>query len=921
MKFTFDWKEYASIAREMVSEGCVLLKNENHALPIRSGERVSVFGRIQLDYYKSGMGSGGMVNAPYVVSILDGLKNCPEISLNEELLHVYEEWVKETPFDAGTGWTKEPWCQKEMIPAKELVKEAAFMSDIAVIILGRSAGEDKDNSAVPGSYLLTEEEEEMLSLVCENFGRTAVVLNVGNIIDMKWVEKYRPQAVLYAWQGGMEGGNGVADILTGKVSPSGKLSDTVAYDIADYPSAKNFGGTERNFYTEDIYVGYRYFETAAKDKVMYPFGFGLSYTEFDNHVTGFDVTDQTVSLKAAVKNIGEAAGREVLQVYYCPPQGKLAKPLRNLIRFQKTNLLAPGEEQELSLCFKISEMASYDDGGFTGNKSCYVLEAGNYEIYVGNSVRDVKMAGSFRIGELLVIEECTEACAPVQSFERMRIETGENVQIQWEEAPKRTADLSARIRQMRPRCMEYTGDRGWKLEDVRKGRITMEEFLAQLSDRDLICLTRGEGMCSPKVTPGIAAAFGGVTESLRKFGIPAAGCADGPSGIRMDCGTKAFSMPNGTLIACSFHTELAQRLYEMEGMELRKNKIDSLLGPGVNIHRNPLNGRNFEYFSEDPYLTGAMAAAELKGLHKYGVTGTIKHFACNNQETARTMTDSVVSERALREIYLKAYEMCVKEAGARCIMSTYGPLNGLWTAGNYDLITMILRGEWGYKGLVMTDWWAKINEEGEAGFRENTTPMVRAQNDIYMVVGDAFTNSSQDNTQEGLASGKITRGELVRNAANICRVVMHFPAMEFFMGVEDECEELNVPESALQEAVVMAPALLDGESLSLDLTGLKTDTGSNIQYSVKIPRRGKYRIEFRLKSDLGELAQMTMSVSLNNALLKMFTVNGTGGKWEEYDAEFDVFSAIDNYLNLYFAQSGIDVGGIRISFVSSEEDF
>ena len=196
MKYTFDWKEYAAIAREAAAEGCVLLRNENHALPIREGEKVSIFGRIQFDYYKSGTGSGGMVNTPYVVSILDGLKNSAGVTINEELLGIYEEWVRENPFDRGAGWASEPWCQKEMELSEELVKKASSQSDAALVVIGRSAGEDNDNSATKGSYLLTEEEERMLALVCANFERTAVILNVGNIIDMKWVETYQPQAVL-----------------------------------------------------------------------------------------------------------------------------------------------------------------------------------------------------------------------------------------------------------------------------------------------------------------------------------------------------------------------------------------------------------------------------------------------------------------------------------------------------------------------------------------------------------------------------------------------------------------------------------------------------------------------------------------------------------------------------------------------------
>ena len=275
MKYTFDWKEYANTARRAVAEGCVLLRNEENALPIKNGETVSVFGRNQFNYYKSGTGSGGMVNTPYVVSILDALKEEETITINQELLHIYEEWLTYHPFDEGKVWANEPWCKEEMELSPDVVKNAAGRSDMALVMIGRTAGEDKDNSATEGSYLLTAIEEKMLELVCSEFARVAVVLNVGNTIDMKFVEKYKPQAVMYVWQGGMEGGNGVADVLLGKVSPSGHLTDTIAKDISDYPSTKCFGDEFKNAYEEDIYVGYRYFETAAKEKVLYPFGFGL----------------------------------------------------------------------------------------------------------------------------------------------------------------------------------------------------------------------------------------------------------------------------------------------------------------------------------------------------------------------------------------------------------------------------------------------------------------------------------------------------------------------------------------------------------------------------------------------------------------------------------------------------------------------
>lgn len=927
MKFTMDYTKYASLARRAAAEGCVLLRNEKEALPIRDGETVSVFGRIQFTYYKSGTGSGGMVNAPYVRSILDGLRACGQIHINEKLEQVYRDWIEKNPFDIGAGWAQEPWCQKEMPVSAQLAQEAAEQSDLALVILGRTAGEDKDNSESAGSYLLSEEEERLLETVCGAFERTAVVLNVGNIIDMKWVDRYQPQAVLYVWQGGMEGGNGAADVLTGAVCPCGKLSDTIAEDISDYPSTVRFGDADCNIYAEDIYVGYRYFETFAPRKVRYPFGFGLSYTEFQTVVTGFQAGKENVKLSVCVTNTGKAAGKEVVQVYVSPSQGMLGKPVRNLIRFGKTTILAPGEGEDMEFSFSMKEAASYDDSGVTGHKSCYVLEAGEYGIYVGNDVRSARLAGRVSIEELLVTEECREILAPVKAFRRLRPVKASVPEEQGtilagnvdgpfaegqEATPLRTVDLAARIQAERPDGAVYTGDRGYQLSDVCDRKVSMESFLAQLSDDDLICLTRGEGMCSPKVTPGIAGAFGGVTENLKDFGIPVAGCSDGPSGIRMDCGTSAFALPNGTLLACTFNTHLVEELYEMEGMELRKNRIDTLLGPGINIHRNPLNGRNFEYFSEDPYLTGKMAVAQLIGMEKYGVTGTIKHFACNNQEFRRSFADSVLSERALREIYLKAFEIAVREGNARSVMTSYNPVNGIWAAGNYDLVTSVLRREWHYQGIVMTDWWAKMNEEGEEGTRENTTAMVRAQNDIYMVVADSESNASGDNTKEGLESGAITRAQLVRSASNICTFLMRSPVMNRFLDREfDVCEEKNRFEGVDGIGIILQQTEVT-DDCALDVSALNTGKGTNSTYILDFRQRGEYVIRFKVKSDALSLAQMPMSVFINNQLLKTVTITGTEGKWVEIEVGCRVFSSLQSYLRLYFGESGIEIGEIRI---------
>ncbi|MDE5932618.1 MAG: glycoside hydrolase family 3 C-terminal domain-containing protein, partial [Lachnospiraceae bacterium] len=330
----FDTQLYAKTARAVVAEGIVMLRNESQILPLKKGEKIALFGRGQFNYYKSGTGSGGMVNTSYVVGIREALRQSSFV-LNEELEKVYEDWLKDNPFDNGAGWGGEPWFQKEMPLTQELAARIRETSDTAVIVIARTAGEDQDNKPEAGSYLLTEGEEEMLRLVCSVFERTVVLLNVGNIIDMKWVERYQPAALLYVWQGGQEGGNGVLDVLEGKVSPSGKLTDTIAKDITDYPSTCNHGNRKKNIYQEDIYVGYRYFETFAKEKVLYPFGFGLSYTTFALETGQIEGGKKVLLFPVKVTNTGTCAGKEVVQIYCQAPQGALGKPARSLCGFAK----------------------------------------------------------------------------------------------------------------------------------------------------------------------------------------------------------------------------------------------------------------------------------------------------------------------------------------------------------------------------------------------------------------------------------------------------------------------------------------------------------------------------------------------------------------------------------------------------------
>ena len=909
--YKLDLERYAVLARQATAEGCVLLENEGQALPLREGERVAVFGRMAFHYYKSGLGSGGLVNTRYVVGILDALKDCKEIRLDEKLMGIYEDWIRENPFDEGQGWGRVPWCQKEMEVTDEMLG-CARDNDVSLVIIGRTAGEDQDNNAGPGSYCLTETEEDMIRRVCQVSKRTVVVLNVGNIIDMSWVKKYHPQAVLYAWQGGQEGGNGVADVLTGKVCACGKLTDTIAQSIEDYPSTENFGDPFKNYYKEDIYVGYRYFETFAKDKVLYPFGYGLSYTSFGIKAEILKNSEEELTVAAEVVNTGAVKGKEVVQVYAKVPQGKLGNPARRLIGFAKTGELKPGEKEEVVIVIPKYDLTSYDDSGVTGHKSCYVLEEGTYEIFVGSDVRSAESAGCYE-EKFRVVEKLQEACAPVEKFSRMKavLMPDGSYQAVTEEVPVRTVDPQERRKQNLPETLAYTGDKGYKLVDVLDGKVSMENFVAQISEEDLIAMFRGEGMCSPKVTPGTAAAFGGVTESMKALGIPVGCCADGPSGIRMDCGTKAFSLPNGTALGCTFNTELVSDLYEMTGKELRLNKIDSLLGPGMNIHRNPLNGRNFEYISEDPLLTGRICAAQVKAMAKSGIGSTIKHFCGNNQEVGRSTSDSVMSERCLREIYLKGFEMAVREGGARSVMTTYGSVNGLWTAGSYDLCTTILRKEWGFEGIVMTDWWAKSNYEGHQAEVQVKAPMVAAQNDIYMVVSDAKANPEKDDVEEMLHAGKLTLGELQRNGANILGFLLKSPSILLLTDriCAEELEAMNTKEADDVDAGDLIAITSDPETQEMVVDGslLHPAKGNTDILAVTNDYMGEFTVKFVLRSELGELAQLPISVFMDNIHKMTVSVQGTNGKWVEESRPFDMSFGHNHYIKLYYGADNLEI--------------
>lgn len=765
-KFIFE--PMPPVALKSAEESIVLLKNDNNTLPLKKEQVVSVFGRCQIDYFYVGYGSGGDVNAPYSINLIEGLKN-KNVHINNDLLKIYDDWCKDNPVNHGF-WGHWPMNYPEMTVDSALVSKAGKDSDIALVVIGRAAGEDRENKLEKGSYYLTDEEINMLNLVTANFDKVAVIMNCGNIIDMSWLKKYgdKISSVIYAWQCGMESGNALANILTGAVTPSGKLTDTIAQNYADYPSADNFGSKKFNNYEEDIYVGYRYFETFCPDKVLYPFGFGLSYTEFEIAPLEFAQIDNKFNVSVKVKNIGQCDGKEVVQIYVNAPKGKLGKAEKSLVTFAKTGTLASNEEEILNFSFSLYDMASFDDVGVTGNKFSYVLESGDYVFYAGNSVRTDLVCGKAKL-DFTVIQTLDEVCGVKNSFSRIK-STDDGMIKELVEVS--TPYLKKRIINNLPSPIGYKGGNA-NLSNVADGKITLDAFISTLTNDELETLAYGQGkMDSQYGVIGNAGAFGGTNKNLIDKGIKPIITTDGPAGIRIKKYTSLI--PCGTALASTWNTDLVNELAAVMGQEMKYHSTDVLLAPGMNIHRDVLCGRNFEYFSEDPLVSGKMAAAFVNGIQSAGVSACPKHFACNNQEVSRTKCDSRLSQRALREIYLKGFEICVKDSSPLNIMTSYNKINGVWSHYNYDLVTTVLRKEWKFTGNVMTDWWMQKSASPEFPSIDNNAYRIRAQVDVLMPGAMSRTGTYKPDKKllKAVDTTGITRAELERTAKNVLNLVL-----------------------------------------------------------------------------------------------------------------------------------------------------
>ncbi|MBO5454463.1 MAG: glycoside hydrolase family 3 C-terminal domain-containing protein [Clostridia bacterium] len=702
---------HIQLSRQAAQEGIVLLKNKDNILPLKKGSKIAIFGKAQIDYVKGGGGSGD-VFCEYVRNIYDGLKMKSDVEVFDKLSFFYKCYVE----DAYKAGEQNGMFDEAEIPG-ELLNDAKSFTDTAIITINRYSAENSDrkNDGTDTYFGLSEKEKQMVKLVCESFENVIVLINAGAMIDTSWfANDDKIKAALMIWQGGMEGGLATADILVGEVNPSGKLADTCAGNLEDYPSSEGFYESDDYVkYTEDIFVGYRYFETipGRKECVVYPFGYGLSYTEFEIKNCEANKVGEKIVVCVDVENVGKVSGKEVVQVYFSAPCGKITKPAMNLCAFAKTKLLEAGETQSLMMAFEINDMASFDDMGDVC-KNAYVLEKGEYKIYVGTSVRDTtELTYKYIMEETKILSRHEEYCAP-ESLGKRLTATGEYREVPNEKIERKTFKNKYICEEKIPADAENIK----KLISVANGETSLDEFISQLTNQQLMGLLFG------KKNRGIANT-GGIG-GLKEYGIPSVMTADGPAGVRLavGIGVKTTAFPVATMLACTWNTEIVEKIGVAGANEMKENNMFIWLTPALNIHRSPLCGRNFEYYSEDPFVAGKMASAMVRGIQSQGVAATPKHFACNNKETNRMDSDSVVSQRALREIYIKGFEICIKEARPKLIMTSYNKLNGTYTSENAELLEGILRGEWGYKGAVTTDWYNHANHKSE----------VMAGNDVKM---------------------------------------------------------------------------------------------------------------------------------------------------------------------------------------------
>lgn len=794
---------HAELSRKAAAEGFVLLKNEDGVLPLKAGEAVALYGAGASETVKGGTGSGD-VNERYSVSIYEGMKNAGFVIADEDWINGFEQCCEQAKqvrrqtviekvkngspfFDA---YASTPFC---MPVGPKVTKTAA---DTAIYVLSRIAGEGADRTAEKGDYFLSGDEYEMLSEICRLYKKVIVLVNTGGVVDLSFLDEFRNiKALMIISQPGMEGGNAVADVLCGKITPSGKLTATWAYRYDDYPSSASFNKNEVDERYEDgIYVGYRYFDTFGV-KARYGFGAGLSYTEFK--LSADEVTaaaDGTVTVSATVKNIGGFCGKEVVQVYVSLPRGSLEKEYRRLCAFAKTDTLEPNSSQKLTMKFSAMDMASYDE-----NRSAWVAEAGVYGIFIGNSLENAFPVASLHLKNEKILMKTKRIC-PLQK----ELKT---ISCPAEKSEKRMAELCETLKKL----PEYEYDlsvlptKVIDYSDNEKEDDEAVKIASGLSAEKLTSLVIGQPSVNHDGSLGdsgasVPGSAGETSSAALGDGVANIVLADGPAGLRLnkfyyvkdgkplsmpleasmengfffdgsadnENAEKYFqyctAIPVGTLLAQTWNAPLVKKVGEMIAEEMEFFGVTLWLAPGMNIQRNPLCGRNFEYYSEDPLLSGKIAAAMTNGVQsRKGCGTTVKHFACNNRENNRLHSDSIITERALREIYLRGFETAIRESKPLSLMTSYNLINGVHSANNHDLCTDAARREFGFDGFIMTDWTTTCH-----GDDCTAAGCIRAGNDMVMPGKDSDFTS----IRAALEDGSLTVEQLRDCAARIIRVIL-----------------------------------------------------------------------------------------------------------------------------------------------------
>lgn len=809
---------HREVARKAAEEGFVLLKNEHQILPVAKGTKLALYGPGASNPIKGGTGSGD-VNEREVVNICDGLKQAGyEITTEEWIDHFRKQYEQ-----SRLEWRQKIWDEVDKAEDATMAFFNAYASmqyampagdiptktdaETAVYVISRIAGEAADRFDKGNDYYLSDEEAEILKTICTLYKNVIVLINSGGIIDLSFLDTYKNIfGVALISQPGMETGNAVASMFTGKVTPSGKLTDTWAYKYEDYPNSKTFshnnGNVQTEKYEEGIYVGYRYFDT-FQIPVRYPFGYGLSYTDFDATVKDIaKASEDSVRVTVNVTNTGSVySGKEVVQVYASCPQDKMEKEYRRLAGFAKTKLLAPGQSQELSIEIPLYTLASFCD-----KTPGWVLEKGVYGLFVGNSIADASLAGAFHLDEDALLVKTEHICPLKEDLKELTAskESVAALRNAWLAEAGKAPALTFNASALRTETIVYGKEQDNISPEVRR-------FVDSLSTDQLVLLATGDpGKSQNADDEQKDSALGSAGISVPGSAAQTSSCAladknlspivlaDGPAGLRLlqsypvadgeiqpvpfemsiehgflvknaDFGDAELyhqyctAFPIGTLLAQSWDKEVLQEVGKAVAEEMNLFYVTLWLAPGMNIHRNPLCGRNFEYYSEDPLLAGKMAAAMTDGVQSvYGCGTTIKHFACNNQEDNRMGSDSVISERTLREIYLKGFEIAVKESQPMSIMTSYNLVNGIHAANNYDLCTKAARDEWGFKGVFMTDWTTTQN-----GPDCTASGCMRAGNDLVMpgVPGD------HDNIRAALEDGSLSLDELKLRIAHLVDIV------------------------------------------------------------------------------------------------------------------------------------------------------